>query len=287
VMVGKCRFHAQRECGGWWLCSQLPSGRNLRYRNAQARDCIVPWGASEQVVNATPHGYSKKLYGGLLCVGADTQVITDSGLKPIIAVRNTDKVWDGVEWVSTDGNVCNGVTSAGTWLGVRITPDHVVFNGEEGRTALATSQKFTVNALLNAWLDLPPEHRKNITRPKDGRYSWADVKTGPVYDLVNCGPRNRFAIMTEFGPAIIHNCENIDQAISRDIMVHHMVKFPDVVLTIHDEILREVPLRDATADLHHTEQVMRTSPQWAETLPLGVEAFLCPYYTKIPPRPTK
>lgn len=27
-----------------------------------------------------------------------------------------------------------------------------------------------------------------------------------VYDLVNCGPRNRFMVLTERGPLIVHNC---------------------------------------------------------------------------------
>ena len=28
----------------------------------------------------------------------------------------------------------------------------------------------------------------------------------PVYDLLNCGPRNRFTVWTDAGPLIVHNC---------------------------------------------------------------------------------
>ena len=28
----------------------------------------------------------------------------------------------------------------------------------------------------------------------------------PVYDLANCGPNNRFTVVTDDGPLIVHNC---------------------------------------------------------------------------------
>lgn len=34
----------------------------------------------------------------------------------------------------------------------------------------------------------------------------AKDRTKNVYDLVNCGPRNRYTVLTDFGPLIAHNC---------------------------------------------------------------------------------
>ena len=39
-----------------------------------------------------------------------------------------------------------------------------------------------------------------------------------MFDLINCGPKNRFTIVTDNGPLIVHNCENVVQAICRDLL---------------------------------------------------------------------
>lgn len=43
-----------------------------------------------------------------------------------------------------------------------------------------------------------PQRRSSKSRP--------DARARMVYDLVNCGPRNRFMVLTEQGPLIVHNC---------------------------------------------------------------------------------
>lgn len=68
----------------------------------------------------------KKIYGGLLCLGAKTQVLTDSGWKSIICVRSNDKLWDGANWVSHSGLVHQGVKETISFGGVDMTPDHEV-----------------------------------------------------------------------------------------------------------------------------------------------------------------
>lgn len=78
--------------------------------------------------------------------------------------------------------------------------------------------------------------------------------------------------------------ENIDQAISRDIMVHHANRTPfPIVLHVHDEIVYESELHCATGNLADQCERMSIAPPWAVGLPLGVEGFCSNYYTKIPP----
>lgn len=60
------------------------------------------------------------------CLKRGTPVLTDRGEVPIELVRKEDKVWDGVEFVSHDGAVCNGVRMVTEWCGLVATPDHKV-----------------------------------------------------------------------------------------------------------------------------------------------------------------
>lgn len=447
--IGKCTFYTERESHVLWLCVRLPSGRSIRYRNARIEDCIAPWGGTvAQIKYDTGYGYSKKLYGGILCVGADTMVLTDMGVKPIVAIRNTDKVWDGVEWVSTGGLLNKGKGRVGKWLGVSITATHEITDGKTWLSVIDADESYTraglkwaqdsidlscsspeqgtiplqnANAIADNWqqcqparsigailhnvdvadirsqnllrglflelmsiLELSPDvtikkashtltmatvasefilngnpteqsslstsrlypdgitFHWNLTELKITKdtypeiYAWllerltqiTDAETGPsfkmieaiprqnlldcsalyglrevscityqtaetqdtlwqdtgntvpVYDLLNCGPRNRFTIITEFGPVIIHNCENIDQAISRDVMVHHLTTVAEQpILHVHDEIVFEIPVANRNS-LMRVENLMQSPPAWADGLPLGVEAFESMYYTK-------
>ena len=61
------------------------------------------------------------------CFGPETLVLTSRGAVPILHVLPTDKVWDGVEWVSHQGVVDQGVKPTIERLGVKATEDHGVF----------------------------------------------------------------------------------------------------------------------------------------------------------------
>jgi DNA polymerase I-like protein with 3'-5' exonuclease and polymerase domains len=65
------------------------------------------------------------------CFEADTLVLTDSGWKPILYVTNADRVWDGVEWVTHGGVVCQGTKETIRAAGIGATPDHL-FLGSQG-----------------------------------------------------------------------------------------------------------------------------------------------------------
>ena len=67
-----------------------------------------------------------------LCLAEGTLVLTDRGEVPIEQVTASDKVWDGVEWVSTLGPVFKGVKDVIEYDGLVATPDHEVWV-EDGR----------------------------------------------------------------------------------------------------------------------------------------------------------
>lgn len=88
-----------------------------------------------------------------------------------------------------------------------------------------------------------------------------------VYDLLNCGPRQRFVVLGASGPFIVHNCV---QATARDIMAHAVVKLEaagyPVVLRVHDEVAAEVP--NGFGSLEEFERILTDLPDWAKGWPI-------------------
>lgn len=102
-----------------------------------------------------------------------------------------------------------------------------------------------------------------------------------VFDLVNCGPRNRFVVRGADGrPLIVHNCT---QAFARDVLAHNMPAIEAegyrIVLSVHDELLTETPdTPEFNSD--HLAALMSTVPPWAEGLPLAAAGFETYRYRK-------
>lgn len=98
---------------------------------------------------------------GKPCLAAETKVLTDRGYLDIVDVSVTDKLWDGVEWVSHEGIAEQGVKPVIRLDGVRITPDHLVNIGSSWTEAseLATNERLRTRALENASASLPPRVR--------------------------------------------------------------------------------------------------------------------------------
>lgn len=76
--------------------------------------------------------------------------------------------------------------------------------------------------------------------------------------------------------------ENIDQAVSRDILAEALLRVESagyrVVLTVHDEIIAEVP--NGNGSLKHFEQTMSAAPKWAEHLPIEAHGWTGKRYRK-------
>jgi len=107
----------------------------------------------------------------------------------------------------------------------------------------------------------------------------------PVYDLVNCGPRNRFVVQDENGlPLIVHNCENIVQAVARDLLFFSMRNLDKhdfyTLMHVHDEAVARVPIASAEDDLKRMCAIMEEPPPWAQDCPLKVAGFVNAFYKK-------
>lgn len=116
---------------------------------------------------------------------------------------------------------------------------------------------------------------------KDVRRTGRDEpRVEPVYDLLNCGPRNRFVARGPGGrPFIVHNCV---QAIARDLMAHGMLTaeragYP-IVMTVHDEAVADVP--EGHGSLAGFEACLCDLPDWAAGLPLVASGYEAKAYKK-------
>jgi DNA polymerase len=91
-----------------------------------------------------------------------------------------------------------------------------------------------------------------------------------VFDVVNCGPRNRFVVLGENGPFIVHNCQHLARNIIADQLLAISAKYP-VVLAIHDEVVYLAPEAEAQEALEFGVAAMSRSPTWWPTIPLAAE----------------
>ena len=74
--------------------------------------------------------------------------------------------------------------------------------------------------------------------------------------------------------------ENVTQAVANDILRHSLRQINGIVLSVHDEIVIEVPESEATESTANLQKVMCDPPPWAKGLPLAVEAKVMRRYGK-------
>lgn len=79
--------------------------------------------------------------------------------------------------------------------------------------------------------------------------------------------------------------ENLTQAAARDVMVEMALsiereRLGDVILSVHDELIVEVPLAEAQARYKAIEKIMNTTPAWAPGLPVKAEGQILSRYGK-------
>jgi hypothetical protein len=209
-------------------------------------------------------------FGGKLvenCLAEGTQVLAHRGWIPIESIQHNDLVWDGLEWVAHAGLICKGVHNTCCLDGVFITPDHRVLT-EKGWLDASSCEG------LNRYDSISFEPRS--TR---AGFTLCPGAKKHVYDIRNSGPRNRFTVMGNSGPFIVHNC---DQGIARDLMAAAMLRveaagYP-VVLTVHDEIVSEIP--EHFGSVAEYEELMSELPSWAMGIPVNAEGWRGKRYRK-------
>lgn len=72
----------------------------------------------------------------LACFSGMTEVLTDSGWVAIQDITLNHKLWDGEKWATHSGVICNGYRKVIQLDGIRLTPDHLIFDGISWKKAL-------------------------------------------------------------------------------------------------------------------------------------------------------
>ena len=107
---------------------------------------------------------------------------------------------------------------------------------------------------------------------------WGEEKLALTFMGINSYTR-KWERQGTYGGSIV---ENQTQAVARDLMADAMQRcgllgYP-VVLTVHDEIISEVPL--LAGSVHEFEEILTTVPGWAEGCPIGAEGWVGTRYRK-------
>jgi len=107
-------------------------------------------------------------------------------------------------------------------------------------------------------------------------------KQARVFDIQNCGPRNRFVVKGDSEPFIVHNCV---QAIARDILAHGMFNVEKrgfkINMHVHDEILAPVLNKYANEKtLNILIDAMTDLPYWAKGCPITAAGWVGKRYRK-------
>jgi hypothetical protein len=116
---------------------ELPSAARVLYKNMEKQMFMDLEGSQVEALNAAAKTQK--------CIAEGTEILTDSGWKPIERFAQGDLVWDGVEWVSVYKLACHGYKSVVDCFGVTMTPDHKVLTVEGWKTAEEINNDGTVD----------------------------------------------------------------------------------------------------------------------------------------------
>lgn len=115
------------------------------------------------------HDNPGERFVGKTCLGVGTRVLTRRGWVPIIQIRPSDQLWDGVEWVNHDGVSFMGVKPTISLSGLELTPDHEILTGvSRWESALSVLTNASAFASALSLVNLPSSDMKNGSLQKGG-----------------------------------------------------------------------------------------------------------------------
>lgn len=98
-----------------------------------ARPFSKSFSSHVQQMGRVMRSYPEKQFAVWLCLAKGSLVLTDSGLVPIDKVKMTHKIWDGTNFVTHGGAICNGIQEVITYQGLTATAGHLVHTAEGWR----------------------------------------------------------------------------------------------------------------------------------------------------------
>jgi hypothetical protein len=147
-----------------------------------------------------------------------------------------------------------------------MTPDHKVWQGE---------WKQAKDADYDAAIRFRGEALEVLSRASGGQSPTGQPEMTEVFDILDCGPRNQFAVRPAGGGEafIVHNCQSLAAQV---IMYYAKVVFDLTGIRpchqVHDELIWMVNEKDAENFRRVALHVMHQAPIWWPELDLAAEA---------------
>ena len=169
------------------------------------------------------------------------------------------------------------------WAGLQDAAHAAVENPGKRFTYRSVSYEI-VDDNAGRWLSciLPNGRRLWYYNPQIEKYfdeNWGRVRKDLIYEGRNNKLGGTWGIVRTYGGMLT---ENVVQAISRDIMVEAMFRLErngyDIVLTVHDEVVAEVP--EGTKDIENFKKLMAEKSAWLEGCPISTDAWHRDRYRK-------
>jgi DNA polymerase len=109
---------------------------------------------------------------------------------------------------------------------------------------------------------------------------WTSIgRKEKVYDIMNCGPRHQFMVITDFGPVIAHNCV---QGVARDLLMWGMKRLERAgytpLFSVHDEPVCEK--KKGLGSVDEFVKILCQKPSWAQGCPIEAKGWTGPRYKK-------
>ena len=101
--------------------------------------------------------------------------------------------------------------------------------------------------------------------------------TQQVYDILDCGPRQRFVVLGDCGPMIVHNCQSLAFAIMKWQAMNIHQHYP-IAFNVHDEWVTTAPENEAQQAADFLTECMSQVPAWAQGCPIAAEAAFAQRY---------
>lgn len=128
------------------LFIELPSGRRLAYVKPKMGENRF---GGESITYEGTNGTTKKwerleTFGGKLvenCLAEGTLVLTDRGYIPIQMIKQSDLIWDGIEWVTHDGIAYQGIKTTVAVGSLHMTNNHKILT-EKGWIECGKAEEF-------------------------------------------------------------------------------------------------------------------------------------------------
>jgi len=139
------------------------------------------------------------------CLAAGSQVLCERGWVSIELVTTKDRIWDGENWVCHQGLLTKGLKQTLNLCGLKLTPDHQILCGTKWLEAQSVvADENTLSQALGTAAGTLPLHA--ATTLKTNVKFKTSKKLLPTYDLAYAGPNNRYTVLTNRGPVLVHNC---------------------------------------------------------------------------------